>query len=236
MSLVAIIAITWRRRYGGSLLALLLAAAALIAPALAVSEHSTEGLYPQAALGAWFSCAVAGWALALFFDAGKRGGDAEAGKPALRAWRGAAFLAVACTAAIGVVTTTARFHDWPDPTAATAELTRLTTPSGEYLAEDYGQFAYDERTLINLAQWTSTTSCDYLDPATKRVLTGAAAYSAAIRDRHFSVIVLDGLATPETDRAIEQDIAKYHDYRRVASIPVSTSSGPGRYDFWIPVS
>jgi hypothetical protein len=236
VSVMAIIAITWRHRGGSSLLALLLAAAALVAPALAVSEHSTAGLYPRAALGAWFGCAIAGWALALFFDAGKRGGDAEAGKPARLAWRGIAFLAVACTAAIGFVTTTARLHDWPDPTAARAELTRLITPNGEYLAEDYGQFAYDDRTRINLAQWTSTTSCSYLDPATKRDLTGAAAYSAAIRDRHFTVIVLDGLATPGTDLAIRQDIAKYHDYRRVASIAASTSSGPVRYDFWIPVS
>jgi hypothetical protein len=233
-ALGAAIAATWRHRSPATFLLTLVMTAALAAPALATREYSTASLYPQAALGAFFACAVAGWGLALLFDAGKKAGQPEAAKPARLAGRGAAFIALLASAAIGLLATTTQVHDWPGSTAAASRLATLATANGEYLAEDYGQFAYDERTRITLAQWADTTSYSYLDPVTKHQLTGPAAYAAAIRDRYFSVIVLDGLGTPATDQDIEQDIAKLRDYRRVASIPFTTSSGAGSYVFWVP--
>jgi hypothetical protein len=75
----------------------------------------------------------------------------------------------------------------------------------------------------------------HTDLKAKKQLANAHAYAAAIQDRYFSVIILDFQNTYATDQAIERDITKYHDYRLVATIPFTTSAGPGSYLFWIPV-
>ena len=96
-------------------------------------------------------------------------------------------------------------------------------------------FTYDLREEVSLPHWWSTVTFDYPDPKTKKQLSHAGAYAAAIRDRYFNVIVLDFQDTYGTDQAIEQDIKKYRDYRLVAAIPFTTSAGPGSYLFWIPI-
>jgi hypothetical protein len=233
----AAVVITWRHRsLATSLLAWVLVAAAAVPTVLAARQHATTNLYPDAALGAWFGATVAGWLLALVFDAGRRGGEAVASRPALLTGRGLAMAAILASAAIGALATSTQFHAWPNSSAAARELAALTTTHGDYLAEDHGQFAYDQRADITVAQWSSTASYSYLDPVTRHVLTGTAAYAAAIHERHFSVIVLDGQDTPATDQAIERDIAQDKDYHQVASISFTTSSGPGRYIFWVPVT
>lgn len=100
--------------------------------------------------------------------------------------RAIAILAVAGSAAIGVVSSTSQFHVWPDSSAAAAKLTSLVNPRGEYLAEDFNQFTYYLRDDIPLARWWNTWSFTYTDPKTNHKLTNAAAYAAAIRDRYYS--------------------------------------------------
>lgn len=232
----AAIAIAWRYRDPATvLLGCVLTGAALLAPALAARSHTTAGLYEQLGFGAWFACIPAGWILAYAFDAHNRGDQAAAEPRRLTAGRTIAILAIVASAAIGVVSSTTQFHSWPNSSAAAAELTRLVKPNGEYLAEDYGQFTYDLREEVPLPHWWSTVTFDYPDPKTKKQLSNASAYAAAIRDRYFNVIVLDFQATDGTDRAIEQDIKKYRNYRLVAAIPFTTSAGPGSYLFWIPI-
>jgi hypothetical protein len=236
VAIAAAIAITRRyRNRPTSLLAWVLTAAALLAPIQQARLHTTVSLYKHVAFGAWFACAVAGWILAYAFDARNRSSRPdEAGPTALR--RAIAILAVAGSAAIGFVSSTTQFHNWPNSSAASAELTMLVKPHGEYLAEDFDQFTYYFRDDIPLAQWWNTWSFNYTDPKTNRELTNAAAYAAAIRDRYFSVIILDFQDTDTTDLAIEQDLKRYHTYRLVKSIPLTTSAGSGSYLFWIPAS
>jgi hypothetical protein len=74
----------------------------------------------------------------------------------------------------------------------------------------------------------------YQDPQTKQYLYNEAAYADAIKNRFFSVIVLDHQDTDGTDGTIEADINKYRDYRLAATIPFTTSNGPGDYLFWVP--
>jgi hypothetical protein len=232
-------AIAIGRRYRNratTLLAWVLTAAALLVPIQEARIHTTVSLYKHVGFGAWFACAAAGWILAYAFDADNRGERAEETKRRLTPGRVIAILAVAGSAAIGVISSTTQFHNWPNSSAATTELTRLVHPQGEYLAEDFDQFTYYLRDDIPLAQWWNTWSFNYTDPKTNKELANTAAYAAAIRDRYFSVIVLDYQDTDTTDRAIQLDIDKYHDYRLAASIPFTTSAGPGRYLFWIPAS
>jgi hypothetical protein len=236
VAVAAAIAITRRyRNRATSLLAWVLTAAALLAPIQEAHIHTTVSLYKHVAFGAWFACATAGWILAYAFDARNRGRPEETA-PRLTLGRGIAILAVAGSAAIGIVSSTTQFHNWPNSGAARAELTKLVKPHGEYLAEDFDQFTYYLRDDIPLAQWWNTWSFNYTDPKTNHELTNATAYAAAIRDRYFSVIILDFQDTDTTDEAIEQDIKRYHGYRLVATIPFTTSAGPGSYLFWIPAS
>jgi hypothetical protein len=234
VAIAAAIAITRRyRNWPTSLLAWVLTAAALLAPIQEARMHTTVSLYKHVAFGAWFACAAAGWILAYAFDARNRSsGPEEAASTTLR--RTIAILVVTGSAAIGFVSSATQFHNWPNSSAATAELTRLANPHGQYLAEDFDQFAYYFHDDIALAQWWNTWSFNYTDPKSNRELTNAAAYAAAIRDRYFSVIILDYQDTDTTDQAIERDIKHYHDYRLVANIPFTTSAGPGSYLFWIP--
>ncbi len=116
-------------------------------------------------------------------------------------------------AAIGAVSSTSQFHAWPDSSAATT-------------------FA----TISPLARSWNTWSFTYTDPKTNHKLTNAAAYAAAIRDRYYSVIILGFQDTGTMDQAIQQDMKRYHDYRLVAKIPFTTSTGPGSRSFWAPAS
>lgn len=235
VAIAAAIAITLLYRNAATaLLAWVLVIAAVLAPIQDARTHTTVSLYEQAGFGAWFACAAAGWILAYAFDAQKRGGEAKATRFGLIAGRGVAILATVASALAGVASSATQFHSWPNSTAAVAELTRLAKPNGEYLAEDYGQFAYHFRDEIPLPQWWDTRTFRYRDPRTKKQLTNVAAYAAAIRDRYFTVIVLDFQDNQGAAAAIEQDIRKYHDYRLVATIPFTTSAGRGKYLFWAP--
>ncbi len=233
LALVAAMVMTWQHRDAATaLLAWLLAGAALLAPVEEARLHTTVSLYKHVGFGAWFASAAAGWLLAYGFESYERGSPRNSRRFRCTAWLGTV-IAVAA-AAIGVVTAGTQFHDWPNSSGATAELTRFATPHGEYLAEDYDQFTYALRASILIPQWWNTWSFSYLDPRTEHRLANNAGYAAAIRDRYFGVVILDFQDTIGTDQAIEQDMKKYHDYRLAAMIPFTTSAGPGDYVVWVP--
>jgi hypothetical protein len=230
LAVAAAIAIMWRQRDAvTALLAWVLAGAAIASTLLQARLHTTLDLYQDAGFGAWFASAAAGWLLAYLFVPGR-----HRLAPALG--RGIAILAVLASAGIGVTTSVTRYLDWPDSSPTAAELAQLVRPNGEYLAEDYYQFAFTLRSSISFPQWSDTSSFDYRDPRTRKLLRDDSAYAAAIKETYFSVIVLDFQDTVGTDEAIEQDIKKYGDYRVAATIPFTTSSVSDQYRIWVPVA
>lgn len=234
LAIVAAIVVTWRQRdFATALLAWTLTAAAFLTPLQEARLHTTVSLYKHVGFGAWFASIAAGWLLGSVAQSCASAEGSRRLKQTL--CLGAAVAAVAASAAIGVVTSGTQYHDWPNSNAAAATLARLVTPRGEYLAEDYDQFTYTLRRDIPLPQWWNTWSFNYTNQKTQQQLTNSAAYAAAIRDRYFSVIVLDFQDTIGTDRDIEQDIKKYDDYRLAATVPFITSAGPGEYLFWVPI-
>lgn len=235
VALIAAIAITIRYRdWPTRLLSWVLALTGILSPVMQARIHTTVSLYKHVDFGAWFASIAAGWLLGYVFEAGKRRYQGQSEALVRTTGRVIVIVAVAASAVVGFVSSTMQFHDWANSSAASAELTKLATPNGEYLAEDYDQFFYEERTHIALSQWWNTWSMTYQDPQTKRYLYNDAAYADAIKHRYFSVIVLDHQDTNLTDNVIEADIKKYQDYRLVATIPFTVSSGPGDYLFWVP--
>jgi hypothetical protein len=230
LAVAAAIAVTWRQRDAvTALLAWVLAGAAVALALFQVRLHTTAGLYQDAGFGAWFAAAAAGRLLAYLFVPGRR-------HPAPAFRRGIAILAMLVSAGIGVVTSVPRYLSWPDSDPAAAELAKFARPDGEYLAEDYYQFAFTLRSSISFSQWSGTSSFGYRDPRTRKFLRNDPAYAAAIKESYFSVIVLDFQNTVGTDEAIERDIKKYGDYRLAATIPFTTSAVSGRYRIWVPIA
>jgi hypothetical protein len=75
----------------------------------------------------------------------------------------------------------------------------------------------------------------YADPRTGKYLTSpAAAYSAAIQNRYFSLIVLNYSADPAGfDPQIRSAIDRYGGYTLAADIPFRTSANDGSFLIWV---
>jgi hypothetical protein len=121
------------------------------------------------------------------------------------------------------------FQGWPDSSPAIAKLRGITREyPGSYLVEDYDIPAYYLRGSVSWPRWSNTWYLSYTRPGTGKPLTGAAAYQAAIAQHHFSLVILDFLATPRTDSEIVTAMQKAGGYQVVAVIPSSF----GQYTIW----
>ncbi len=121
------------------------------------------------------------------------------------------------------------YQGWPDSAPAVAQLRALTRAyPGNYLAEDYDIPAYYLQSSVSWPRWSNTWYLSYTQPGTRRPLTGAAAYQAAIAKHHFSLVILDFLATPKTDSQIVAAMQQTGDYQVVAVVP----SSYGQYTIW----
>ena len=99
---------------------------------------------------------------------------------------------------------------------------------GNYLAEDYDIPAYYLQSSVPWPRWSNTWYLSYTQPGPRRALTGAAAYRAAIAQHHFSLVILDFLATPKTDSQIVAAMQQTGDYQVVAVV----ASSYGQYTIW----
>ena len=173
--------------------------------------HTTTSLFKQVDFGVWFAAAAAGFAIAQIFGTGRR------------MWlrTGAALLAgtlaVAAAGTIGRTQASNFFEEWPNSTQAIAALRSLTREyPGNYLAEDYDVPAYYLENSISWQHWSQTWNFTYPSPRAHRLLSGAAAYQAAIDDGYFSLIVLSFTDTVDTDAQIVADMHQAGTYHLVA--------------------
>jgi hypothetical protein len=81
---------------------------------------------------------------------------------------------------------------------------------------------------VSWHQWSNTWYFSYTRPGEHGLLTGPAAYRAAIDRHYFSLVLLDFLATPGTDNLIVTDMEQVGGYRVVAVVPSSF----GDYTIW----
>ena len=188
-----------------------------VAPVLAQIRIGTAvSLDKHVAFGAWFGCAVGGYALAR-----------------LLRYR---FLQVAC----GLVLVTAllaygslqaqRLDNWPTMNSAfIADVRKVVRPASEckigstvcqpeyLLVGQVYLLAYYVGPAVNSMQWRETFHFTYQPPGSHIEDTGPGAIAAAIRDRVFAAIVVEpnGVGEPETIAAIEL----YGGYRLRSVLP-----------------
>jgi hypothetical protein len=200
----------------------ILATAGLLAPLEQARIHTTTSLHKHVDFGAWLAAPAAGYALARLSRIGKRRGLGLA-------LAGLIAVAMLPLEALGSEQAKDLYQGWPDSSSAMAHLRSLTRSyPGQYLAEDYDIPAYYLQSSVSWQRWSNTWYLSYTRPGTHRPLTGEAAYRAAIAGDHFSLVILDFLATPQTDSQIVAAMQQVGGYRVVAVLPSSF----GQYTIW----
>ncbi|MFI9327399.1 glycosyltransferase family 39 protein [Kitasatospora sp. NPDC052868] len=201
------------------LLGLLLTGTALLAPAYQMHLHTSVALYKHLGFGLLFAAPMAGIGLARLVGPHFR-------HPQL------GILLWVVALALGLTQSTWRFDTWPDSTRMTEVLRQHVTSTGRYLASADNVPVYYTRDLTLQSQWTSTYGIGYVDKADK-LHTGDDGYRTAIADGWFDLVVLDGVATPDTDRVVAEAIAQSPHYRLLGRIPFTHVGGTGYYRIWV---
>ena len=200
-------AVTARRGRRFALLGVVLFAALLLAPAEQAYIHTYTSLYKHAAYGAWFGCALAGYALASLSTV------VPAAK-AIAAFR-VGVIAVAAAALPGIPAATRQYQSWPDSTAliAAAEPVIAAHP-GPILADDGGSLLrFYLGAQVSRVPVDDTFYISYRGPGQRQPEHGLAGYADAIRHRYFAVVVLQFTDNLAVDDQIWHDLStsgKYH--------------------------
>jgi hypothetical protein len=199
-----------RRETRGKLLPVVLAVAALIAPAVQAWLHTTVSLQKHVVFGAWFAAIAAGYAMA-------RLSRVDPG----RGWAAVMALPIAASTLFGSMGQAAAMYKiWPNSAAAVHDLrSEIRTHPGHYLAEDYDVEAYYLRAEVSWQRWSSTYTFSY--PNTP---TGAPSYAIAIKRHYFSLVILDFGDTAAIDTQITADMRRTGGYYVVAHA--------GRFTIW----
>jgi Dolichyl-phosphate-mannose-protein mannosyltransferase len=216
--------VCWRRRdKTQAWLLTVMAVAGMLAPMEQARIHTITSLHKHVDFGAWLAAPAAGYALAQLSRIGRRGvvSMAAAGLVA------AAFVPVG---AVGSAQAEKLFRAWPESAVTISQLRSLTRMyPGNFLAEDYDIPAYYLERTVPWRRWSDTWYFSYVPPGAHQALTGEAAFRAAIARHHFSLIILDFLATPGTDAEITADMQQAGGYQVAADLPFSF----GHYTIWI---
>jgi hypothetical protein len=211
-------------------LAAVLAAAILLAPAEQARIHTYTSLFKHDGYGAWFACAVAGYALAALSRLVPQA-------KALTAFRtGVALVAIA--AVPGIPTALAHFRGWPDSTAMTAAMSGdIAGHPGRILADDNGDLLYyylgQQMTGVPAS---GTWYLSFRDPASGARKSGPAAYADAIDHGYFSVVMLDYWDNAGIDGDIEHDLSTGTGarlYRLAQAIPFTATGVHSQFDIWV---
>jgi hypothetical protein len=227
LAALGIICALRRADRGHLVIVIVLAVSGTLVPLDQALLHTTASLFKEADLGAWFAAAAAGFAIARMFGAGRRMW-LRAGAASL-----AGTLAVAVAGATGCAQASRYFQAWPNSAATIAALRSLTRAHpGNYLAEDFDVPAYYLEGTIAWPRWSQTWYFAYQSPRTHRLLSGDAAYQAAIDDGYFALIVLSLADTADTDAQIVADMSQAGTYQEIREISVQDDSGSGQVMVW----
>ncbi|GAA4067541.1 ArnT family glycosyltransferase [Streptomyces shaanxiensis] len=210
----------WRWRV---LLGLVLTGTAVLAPAYQIHLSTAVSLYKHLDFGLLFAAPMAG--VGVIRLVGKHFRYPQLG---ILIW-----VAALC---LGVSQSEWRFGLWPDSTPLVKAIEPYMKPEARYLGATYEVPVYYLRDKTNHSQWTSTYGIGYSDEKGK-IHHGREGYRLAIEAGYFDLVVLDGVATPDLDKYLEQQVTKSGHYRMVGTISFELSGGgTGSYKIWTKTS
>ncbi|MFJ1753218.1 glycosyltransferase family 39 protein [Kitasatospora sp. NPDC088134] len=197
----------------------------IAAPVNQMRIHTWLSLQKHVDFGAWFACVVAG---ALLARAVRSVVEAK-WMPGEAATALVVLLAVVPMTWVGAGQGSYMTGAWPN-SKPMVDLIRPYVQKGtaDYLVEDYNVAAYYLKDRSNWYQWHDLVAINYTDPSTGRALTGVPGFKAAVKNRKYSLIVLDYAQTRATDRAVEP-VIREAGYRLLATIETSNTATHGAY-------
>jgi Dolichyl-phosphate-mannose-protein mannosyltransferase len=192
-----------------TLLAAVMTAAIALAPAEQARIHTYTSLFKHDDYGAWFGCAVAGYAVAAL----SRVAPAEKATTAFRVG-----LLAAAVAFLPGIATASQQYGWPNSTALMAKMRAvIATHPGPILSDDDGDllhFYLDRQ--VGKVPVVGTWYISYRGPGQAHPRHGMAGYADAISHRYFSVVMLEFVDNVAVDGQLERDLLASHRYRPVA--------------------
>jgi Dolichyl-phosphate-mannose-protein mannosyltransferase len=220
LSAVGVLLSGWRRLP----LALVLAVTALLAPAYHVYKAESISLHKHIAFGMFFAAPVAGYAVARLSGYGRGG---------LIGQRWMAGLAIVLVVfGLGLRQAQSFYAEWPDSTALVRVLrTQVRPGAGRILAEEAEVPRYYLQDVVSYWQWSHLYWFVYTDKAGQQ-LTGEAAYTAALSEGYFDLVVLHYGANANLAHAIDGVLRDGKQYEQIAKLPFETTFGQGYYWVW----
>jgi hypothetical protein len=173
---------------------------------------TSTSLFKHVGYGAWFACAIAGFALAAFIQSA----------PAAKAGRAiAASLAIAMFAmASGILLAGSHFQGWPTATSVVSYLKPMTG-NGKILAEDDPVLEY-YLPGVKWRNWQAINVDDNVSMFREEILTG-----------RYSAVVFDYVDTTSLDLQLRQLLAQSRHYKLARSFDVPQRLGPyTQYAVW----
>lgn len=209
-------------------LGVVLAGAVVLAPVSQARIHVITSLFKHVGFGAWFACAVAGYAVASLARAVppiKAGSAMRTGIAAVVAW-----------SVIGATLAGGHFAGWPVSSSFIAAM----RPKIAHIAGPIGASEDDIRLIYYYLpgeavshEIVAPTFFSFVNPDTGARLTGAAAYGEAVHRHWFAIIALPFWGEKGVDEAVQADIQRYGGYRLANVIPYTIGRTRSAYRIWV---
>jgi hypothetical protein len=204
--------------------ALTLMASALLPLAYHLYKDEIVSFHKHIAFGLLFAAPLAGYATARL---------AGCAQYVLLGSRWPSALAVCLLAfGLGLPQGQALYAEWPDSDAMVHVLrTQVRPVSSQILVEEPEVSRYYLQDVVGPGQWHNLYWFQYTDTA-GRTLTGQDAYTAAINDGYFDLVVLHYGWNAELAHAIDGGLRDGTRYELLTQVPYDTAKGPGAYWIW----
>jgi 4-amino-4-deoxy-L-arabinose transferase-like glycosyltransferase len=209
-------------------LSAVLAGAIFLAPVSQARIHVIISLFKHVGFGAWFACAVAGYAVA----------SLERAVPSVKA-AGAFRAGLATVAASGIMAAGLagnHFRGWPASSSFIAAVRPVITHTAGPIAaseDDIRVIYYYLPGEAASHQIVAPTFFSFISPKTGVRRTGEAAYAEAIQQHWFEVIALPFWGEQSTDKAIQAAVQRYGGYRLINVIPYTIGGRHSAYRIWV---
>ena len=227
---LGVVAAILRSEWNNALVGLVCLGAGCAAPANQIRIDVLTSLVKHVDFGAWFACIAVGYLIHVLAHVMITAKEARVVGVVVTC------LALLLYAASGVTQSAQFMRSWPN----TANLTAAVRPyvhygSSQYLMEEDSVLQYDLRGSSSWQQWQNTWGLGFYDTKLGKFVDGNEAYTDAIFDHYFSVIILNGQFTPAVDVDMVQTITLCKDscgYRMVANLPYEGTPDGGHFTVW----
>lgn len=194
---------------------------ALLAPAYQAHLHTDVSFLKHIGFGLFFAAPMAGFGLARLM-----------GDYFRRPQFGVAVWSLALV--VGLVQSNTLYHEWPSSGSFVSAFSKYLQPGAMYMVEvpEVPIYYLMGRPDAQPDQFISTYYLAIRD-SKGQVLTGPAAYTAAVEGGYFQVIAYNGDVTPATDAAIATALKASHSYYLAATVHLGDAFGPVDYYIWV---